>query len=102
MAKSKILVIDDEEDILELVRYNLAKEGYFVEEATSGEEALAKTKSEVPDLIVLDLMLPGVDGLEVCSILKNSAKTSHIPVIMLTSTLSHFQLISNQGSQNNH
>ncbi|MEW5802450.1 MAG: response regulator transcription factor [bacterium] len=84
MAKSKILVIDDEEDILELVRYNLVREGYFVEEATSGEEALAKTKTEMPDLIVLDLMLPGVDGLEVCRILKNSVKTSHIPVIMLT------------------
>lgn len=84
MAKSKILVIDDEEDILELVRYNLAREGYFVEEAASGEEALSKTKTEMPDLIVLDLMLPGVDGLEVCRILKNSAKTSHIPIIMLT------------------
>jgi two-component system alkaline phosphatase synthesis response regulator PhoP len=84
VAKSKILVIDDEEDILELVRYNLAREGYFVEEAASGEEALSKTKTEMPDLIVLDLMLPGVDGLEVCRILKNSAKTSHIPIIMLT------------------
>lgn len=84
MAKQKILIIDDEEDILELIRYNLAKEGYSVEGVTSGEEALAKAKSEVPDLVVLDLMLPGVDGLEVCKILKSDARTSHIPIIMLT------------------
>jgi two-component system, OmpR family, alkaline phosphatase synthesis response regulator PhoP len=84
MAKQKILIIDDEEDILELIRYNLAKEGYSVEGITSGEAALAKAKSEVPDLVVLDLMLPGVDGLEVCKCLKSDARTSHIPIIMLT------------------
>ena len=84
MAKQKILIIDDEEDILELIRYNLVKEGYSVEGVTSGEEALAKAKSEIPDLVVLDLMLPGVDGLEVCKFLKGDARTSHIPIIMLT------------------
>jgi two-component system alkaline phosphatase synthesis response regulator PhoP len=84
MAKQKILIVDDEEDILELIRYNLNKEGYSVEGVTSGEEALAKARAEVPDLVVLDLMLPGVDGLEVCKFLKNDARTSHIPIIMLT------------------
>jgi len=84
MAKQKILIVDDEEDILELIRYNLNKEGYSVEGVTSGEDALAKARAEVPDLVVLDLMLPDVDGLEVCKFLKNDARTSHIPIIMLT------------------
>ncbi|MEW6358203.1 MAG: response regulator [Planctomycetota bacterium] len=84
MAKERILVVEDEEDILELVRYNLAKEGYRVIGAVSGEEALAKVKAEPPDLVVLDLMLPGVDGLEVCKALKSDPKTAGIPVVMLT------------------
>ncbi|NOZ24108.1 MAG: response regulator [Planctomycetes bacterium] len=84
MAKEHILVVEDEEDILELVRYNLAKEGYRVGGAISGEEALAKVKAEPPDLVVLDLMLPGVDGLEVCRRLKADAALSQVPVIMLT------------------
>ena len=84
MTKQKILIIDDEEDILELIRYNLAREGYTVEVVTSGEEALARARSEMPDLIVLDLMLPGLDGLEVCKLLKSDGRTSHIPIIMLT------------------
>ncbi len=84
MAKERILVVDDEEDILELVRYNLAREGYQVIRATSGEKCLQKAASEKPDLIVLDLMLPGMDGLEVAKILKNNSKTLHIPIIMLT------------------
>jgi two-component system alkaline phosphatase synthesis response regulator PhoP len=84
MAKEKILAVDDEEDIRELVRYNLAREGYRVEEAASGEEACRKARSWLPDLILLDLMLPGMDGLETCRILKRETGTSHIPVIMLT------------------
>jgi two-component system alkaline phosphatase synthesis response regulator PhoP len=84
MAREKILVIDDEEDILELVRYNLAKEGYSMEGVTSGEEALAGVKAWLPDLILLDLMLPGVDGLDLCRQLKSDIKTAHIPIIMLT------------------
>jgi two-component system alkaline phosphatase synthesis response regulator PhoP len=84
MTKKRILVVEDEEDILELVRYNVAKEGYHVEIAMSGEDALKKVKQEPYDLILLDLMLPGLDGLEVCKILKNDSRTAHIPIIMLT------------------
>ncbi len=84
MADNKILVVDDEEDILELVRYNLAREGYRVVCAASGEQALNKAGSEPFDLIVLDLMLPGIDGLEVAKKLKNKPETRHIPIIMLT------------------
>ena len=80
----KILVVDDEEDILELVRYHLAKEGYHVQGAQTGEKALKTAKRETPDLIVLDLMLPGIDGLEITKALKNDEKTAHIPIIMLT------------------
>jgi len=84
MAREKILVVDDEEDILELVRYNLTKEGFQVECALSGEEALAKLKELHADLILLDLMLPGMDGLEVCRRIKRSSATEKVPVIMLT------------------
>ena len=84
MAKEIILVVDDEEDILELVRYNLAREGYQIICATSGEKALEKAKNENLELMILDLMLPGIDGLEVARRLKQQEKTSHIPIIMLT------------------
>jgi len=84
MAKERILVVDDEEDILELVRYNLTREGYRVVGALSGEEALKKARLEALDLIVLDLMLPGIDGLEVAKKLKANEKTRHIPIVMLT------------------
>jgi two-component system alkaline phosphatase synthesis response regulator PhoP len=84
MAKEKILVIDDEEDILELIRFNLVREGYKVLCAPSGEEALTIAQSEMPDLMVLDLMLPGIDGLEVTRVLKNDSKTKNIHIVMLT------------------
>lgn len=84
MSKPLILVVDDEEDILELIRYNLAKEGYQVGTVTSGEDALAFARREQPNLVILDLMLPGVDGLEVCKRLKANDATAAIPVIMLT------------------
>jgi two-component system phosphate regulon response regulator PhoB len=84
MGKEHILTVDDEEDVLELVRYHLAKEGYSFETATSGEEALVKIKGRLPDLIILDLMLPEIDGLEVCKKLKRDSKTKHVPIIMLT------------------
>jgi two-component system alkaline phosphatase synthesis response regulator PhoP len=84
MAKEHILVVDDEEDILELVRYNLVKEGYRVTTVASGEDALKSARSAQSDVILLDLMLPGVDGLEVCRLLKHDPKTQHIPIIMLS------------------
>lgn len=84
MSKERILVVDDEEDILELVRYNLAKEGYQVTGAMTGEDAIKKIGTEAFDLIVLDLMLPGIDGLEVTKYLKNSQATTQIPIVMLS------------------
>jgi len=84
MAKERILVVDDEEDILELVNFNLAKEGYRVISTTTGERAVEMSRSERPDLIVLDLMLPGMDGLEVAKFLKQNQETQNIPIVMLT------------------
>jgi two-component system, OmpR family, alkaline phosphatase synthesis response regulator PhoP len=84
MPSSKILVVDDEEDILELLRFNLSREGFQVLCAASGEEALEKVTREMPDLILLDLMLPGMDGLEVARAVKNQAPTKDIPIVMLT------------------
>jgi two-component system phosphate regulon response regulator PhoB len=84
MAKERILVVDDEEDILELVRFHLSREGYQLVLAASGEDALKKAGREAFDLVVLDLMLPGLDGLEVAKALKTDAKTKTLPIIMLT------------------
>jgi len=84
MAKEKVLVVDDEEDILELVRYNLNMDGYKITCALNGEDALKKARSEIYDLIILDLMLPGIDGLEVTRKLKDDQKTRSVPVVMLT------------------
>ncbi len=82
--KPRVLVVDDEDDLLELVRYNLAKDGYDVECVGSGEQALRSARTSPPDLIVLDLMLPAVDGLEVCRRLKADPKTRDILIVMLT------------------
>ncbi len=84
MAHESILAVEDDEDILELLKYNLAKEGYRVTAVTSGEQGLQLARSTTSDLILLDLMLPGVDGLEVCRRLKLDAKTRQVPIIMLT------------------
>jgi two-component system phosphate regulon response regulator PhoB len=84
MEKPTILVVDDEEDIIELVELNLTREGYRVLGCTTGEKALEIARSKLPNLIVLDLMLPGIDGLEVCRRLKSGPKTGRIPVVILT------------------
>jgi two-component system phosphate regulon response regulator PhoB len=84
MIKEKILVVDDEEDILHLVRFNLAREGYDIVCADSGEKGLEIAKSQNVDLILLDLMLPGMDGLSVAKRLKSDAQSSRIPIVMLT------------------
>ncbi len=84
MANEKILIVDDEEDIRELLRYNLSMEGYDIVSADSGEKAIEKAVELIPDLIVLDLMLPGIGGLEVAKKLKNKSDTKNIPIIMLT------------------
>jgi len=80
----KILLVEDEKNIAKVVAYNLEREGYQVAAARDGEEALAKTRKENPDLVILDLMLPKLDGLEVCRQLKGDPKTARIPIIMLT------------------
>ena len=82
--KEKILIVEDEKDIVKMLEYNLKKEGFQVVSSRDGEEALDLAVRENPDLVILDLMLPGLDGLEVCKILKKESKTSHIPIIMLT------------------
>jgi two-component system phosphate regulon response regulator PhoB len=84
MVREKILVVDDEEDILELIRFNLRQEGFEVTCADSGERALEILKSNSVDLMVLDLMLPGIDGLAITKHLKSSPIYNHIPIVMLT------------------
>ena len=82
--RTRVLVVDDEPDLLELVHYNLAKAGYDVACVMSGEEALAHVRSSPPDLIVLDVLLPGLDGLEICKALRRNPTTAGIPIVMLT------------------
>src|SRR5512147_1466025 len=84
MGSLKVLVVDDEPDIVELVTYNLSKEGFAVSSAFDAEEALAKLRKEKFDFIVLDLMLPGIQGMEICRIMRNDPRTKHTPIIMLT------------------
>ena len=79
-----VLIIEDEEDILALVHYNFVRNGYKADMTTSGEEGLSMARQLIPDLILLDLMLPGLDGLEVCRQLKEEKATAEIPVIMMT------------------
>lgn len=83
-TRPKILIVDDEMDTLLPLKRSLEAEDYIVLEAYEGNEAMRKSKAEIPDLIILDLMLPGMDGYEVCSRLKKDARTENIPVIMLT------------------
>ena len=82
--KEKILVVDDEKDILELIDFNLSKNGYRVRTVTSGEEALDLIKENDYDLIILDLMLPGVDGFDICKIIKADKNKANIPIVMVT------------------
>lgn len=85
-----VLVVDDEKDILQLIRYNLEREGFRVETASDGNEALRKTNEVKPDLILLDIMLPGKDGYEVMKSLNQNEKTAGIPVIFLTAKSAEF------------
>jgi len=82
--KEKVLIVDDEKDIVKMLDYNLKKEGFRAISANDGKEAINLARREHPDIIVLDLMLPEIDGLEVCKILKKDEKTQSIPIIMLT------------------
>ena len=82
--KEKILIVEDEKDIVKMLEYNLKKEGFTTFSVTDGDDALDSAVRHQPELIILDLMLPGMDGLEVCKALKSERKTASIPVIMLT------------------
>lgn len=84
MSRETILIVDDEEDIIELIKYNLKNEGYAVLTAQTGELAIKMAKQSQPDLIVLDLMLPGIDGLEVTRYLRGHDLTRDMPIVMLT------------------
>ncbi len=94
MAKQKILVIEDEEDILELETFNLTKDGYQALGVTSGEDGLRAVRVDAPDLIVLDLMLPGISGMDVCRVLKQDDVTRNIPIIMVTAKGEESDIIS--------
>ena len=84
MSRQSVLVVEDEEDIMEVIRFNLEKEGYEVHQALSGEKALQVIENNLPCLVLLDLMLPGINGLDLCRIFKQNDRTKAIPVIMLT------------------
>jgi len=89
MSKKTILVVDDEPDLTSILKHNLQKQGYNVEVAYNGVEAIEKVKAKIPDAIVLDVMMPEKDGFEVCSELKNDDKYADIPIIMLTAVSDH-------------
>ena len=84
MSRQSVLVVEDEEDIMEVICFNLEKEGYEVNQALSGEKALQVIDNNLPSLVLLDLMLPGINGLDLCRIFKQNDRTKAIPVIMLT------------------
>jgi len=84
MPKTKILIIEDDDDVRELIRYNLARENYQVYDAADGEKGLDAANSLMPDLLVLDLMLPGISGLEICKELKSDKSTQDIPIVILS------------------
>lgn len=84
MARKKVLVVDDEQHIVELIQFNLESNGFDVLTSDNGEEAIAIAQEELPDVILLDLMLPGIDGFEACKKIRLDHKTSKIPIIMLT------------------
>lgn len=94
MAEEHVLVVDDEEDILELVEYNLIRQGFRVSTAATGEEAVSVARAQLPDLVILDLMLPGVDGLDVCRILKHDPLTADVPIIMLTARTQEAEVVT--------
>lgn len=83
-APAHILIVDDEADLVELVSYNLKKEGFRIDSASNGESALAKIRKDKYDLLILDLLLPGIQGIELCHILRSDQKTANLPIIMLT------------------
>lgn len=94
MARGNILVVEDDNDVLELIRFNLVKEGYQVYTASTGESGLEQLTSVRPDLILLDLMLPEVDGFEICRLVRKDRATEGIPIIMLTARGSESDIVA--------
>lgn len=89
----RILIVDDEKDLVELVSYNLKKEGFFVEPSYDGEDALRKLKNQHFDLLILDLMLPGMDGLEILRVIRSDSRLSGLPVLILTAKGEEFDRV---------
>ncbi len=83
-ARYRVLVVEDDADIRELIRYNLAEEGFVVDEAGDGAQALDRMRRRMPDLIVLDLMLPGMPGLEICRRIRAEGTTAQLPILIVT------------------
>ncbi len=94
MSKEHILIIEDETDIQELIKFNLEKESYRVTSTLTGEEGISQVKASHPDLVLLDLMLPGIDGFEVCRRLKSDDETKKIPIVMITAKGEESDIVS--------
>ncbi len=97
MAKPKILVIEDESDLLEVIQYNLEREGHKVIACRNGEQGLSRIRTDNPDLVILDLMLPGLDGVEVCRRVKADPVTRAIPIIMVTAKSEESDIVLGLG-----
>jgi len=93
-AKQKILIVDDEPDILELIEYNLKKEGYLVYTATNGQEAVAEAKKVLPELIVLDIMMPKMDGIEACRVMRTMPEFKNTFMVFLTARSEEYSEIA--------
>lgn len=93
MAGKTILVVEDEENLVELLKFRLESNGYKVETALDGKEGLSKIKKIKPDIIILDLMMPKIHGIDVCRISKNNAATKKIPIIILTARTQQSDLV---------
>jgi two-component system alkaline phosphatase synthesis response regulator PhoP len=93
-----ILIIDDEEDIRDILKYNLEKEGFYVDVASNGEQGLAKIKSKIPDLVILDVMMPGMDGIEVCDLIRSTPNYENIIICLLTARNEDYSQIAGLDS----
>jgi two-component system alkaline phosphatase synthesis response regulator PhoP len=93
-----ILIIDDEEDIRDILKYNLQKEGFYVDVASNGEQGLAKIKSKIPDLVILDVMMPGMDGIEVCDLIRSTPNYENIIICLLTARNEDYSQIAGLDS----